>query len=141
MHSAGSDPTHAELHHEDSTAINLVEAEMDAASLRVKGVLQVLRTEAGPLILFGLAWAALGIIGITLKLGSAGWVVLALALLPAVALLQLTMWLDRVEAKPVWLLMRCVPWGAGPAIVGAGGVNAAPASSYGPGARAVLGGP
>jgi RsiW-degrading membrane proteinase PrsW (M82 family) len=126
---------------EDSTAIKLVEAEMDAASLRVKGVLQVLRTEAGPLILFGLAWAVLGIIGITITLGSAGWVVLALALLPAVALLQLTMWLDRVEAKPVWLLMRCVLWGAGPAIVGAGVVNAAVVASNGPRSAAMLSAP
>ncbi len=114
---------------------------MDAASLRVKGVLQVMRTEAGPLILFGLAWAALGIIGITVKLGSAGGVVLALALLPAVALLQLTMWLDRVEAKPVWLLMRCVLWGAGPAIVGASVVNAAVAASIGQRNAAMLSAP
>jgi RsiW-degrading membrane proteinase PrsW (M82 family) len=125
----------------DSTAIKLVEAEMDAASLRVTGVLQVLRTEAGPLILFGLGWAALGIIGIILKLGSAGWVVLALALLPAVALLQLTMWLDRVEAKPVWLLIRCVLWGAGPAIVGAGFVNTVVFVSNGPRSAAMLSAP
>jgi RsiW-degrading membrane proteinase PrsW (M82 family) len=126
---------------EDSTAIKLVEAEMDAASLRVKGALQVLRTEAGPLILFGLAWAALGVIGITIKLGSAGWVVLALALLPAVALLQLTMWLDRVEAKPVWLLMRCVLWGAGPAIVGAGIANTVVAAATGPRSAVMLSAP
>jgi RsiW-degrading membrane proteinase PrsW (M82 family) len=126
---------------EDSTAIKLVEAEMNAASLRVKGVLKVLRTEAGPLILFGLAWASLGIIGIIIKLGSAGWVVLALALLPAVALLQLTMWLDRVEAKPVWLLMRCVLWGAGPAIAGAGVVNAVVAASSGPRSAAMFSAP
>jgi RsiW-degrading membrane proteinase PrsW (M82 family) len=126
---------------EDSTAIKLVQAEMDAASLRVKGVLQVLRSEAGPLILFGLAWAGLGVIGITLKLGSVGWVVLALALLPALALLQLTMWLDRVEAKPVWLLMRCVLWGAGPAIIAAGLVNAVVAASIGPRSAATLSAP
>ena len=116
---------------ENSTAVKLVEAEMEASTLHVTGVLQVLRTEAGPLILFGVAWAALGIIGMILKLGSAGWVVLALALLPAVVLLQLTMWLDRVEAKPVWLLMRCVLWGAGPAIVGSSIVNVAVAASSG----------
>ena len=126
---------------EDSAAIKLVEAEMDAASLHVRGVLRVLRTEAGPLILFGLAWAALGFIGITLKLGSAGWAVLALALLPAAALLQLTMWLDRVETKPVWLLMRCVLWGAGPAIVGAGVVNTVVLASTGPRAAAVFSAP
>jgi len=126
---------------EDSTAIQLVEAEMDAASLREKGVLQVLRTEAGPLIVFGLGWALLGFIGITVKLGSAGWAVLALALLPAAALLQLTMWLDRVEAKPVWLLMRCVLWGAGPAAVASGLVNTAVAVSSGPRAAAMLSAP
>ncbi len=142
MHSAGSDPSRTELRlPEDPTAIRLVQAEMDAASLRVKGVLQVLRTEAGPLILFGLAWAVLGIIGIILKLGSAGWVVLALALLPAVALLQLTMWLDRVEAKPVWLLIRCVLWGAGPAIMGAGVVNLAVTAWHGHRAAATLSAP
>ena len=114
---------------------------MDAASLHAKGVLRVLRTEAGPLILFGLAWAALGIVGIIVKLGSAGWVVLALALLPAAALLQLTMWLDRVEAKPVWLLIRCVLWGAGPAIIGAGVVNAVVLASTGPQSAAILSAP
>ncbi|MBV8209319.1 MAG: PrsW family intramembrane metalloprotease [Burkholderiaceae bacterium] len=116
---------------ENATAIQLVEAEMDAASLHAKGVLRVLRTEAGPLILFGLAWAGLGITGIIVKLGSAGWLVLALALLPAAVLLQLTMWLDRVEAKPVWLLIRCVLWGAGPAIIGAGVVNSVVAAKIG----------
>jgi protease PrsW len=126
---------------DDSAAIKLVEAEMGAASLHAKGVLQTLRTEAGPLILFGLGWAALGIVGIILKLGSDGWVVLALALLPAAALLQLTMWLDRVEAKPVWLLMRCVLWGAGPAIIGAGLVNAAVLASIGPRTAATVSAP
>jgi RsiW-degrading membrane proteinase PrsW (M82 family) len=126
---------------EEATAIKLVEAEMDAATLRVTGVLRVLRTEAGPLILFGLAVAALGIFGIVLGLGPAGWVVLALALVPAVALLQLTMWLDRVEAKPVWLLMRCVLWGAGPATVGAGMVNTMVVASSGLRSAAILSAP
>jgi len=114
---------------------------MDAASLRAKGVLQVLRTEAGPLVLFGLGWAALGIIGIIAKLGWAGWAVLALALFPAAALLQVTMWLDRVEAKPVWLLIRCVLWGAGPAIVGAGVVNTVVAASVGQRGAMILSAP
>jgi RsiW-degrading membrane proteinase PrsW (M82 family) len=119
----------------------LVTEEMEATTLRERGMLKVLRVEAGPLILLGLGLTAVGVVHQVAPLGAAGWMVLALALFEGIALLQLSMWLDRVEVKPVWLLIRCALWGAGPAVLAAGVLNHMLAQAIGVRAVAMFGAP
>ena len=124
-----------------SHALALVTEDMEATSLHERGVLKTLRAEAGPLVLVTLGLALTGTFTEVRPYGSAGWMILALGGFEGIALLQFSMWLDRVEVKPVWLLIRCALWGAGPAIIASGMINHALIQVVGLRATATLSAP
>ena len=107
----------------DPRVSSLVTNEMESLVLHQGGLLRALRAEAGPLVIIGLALMVVTVALSIRSLGMASALVLALALVPGVSLLGVAMWLSRADPKPLWLLIRCVLWGAGPAIFVAGVIN------------------
>ena len=93
-----------------------------AVESRHRGVLSRLRQESGLLVVVALILTVASL-ALLLADGVQGLLVLALALLLAVPLLLLGLWLDRHEPEPAWLLFRCFVWGASVATLFAGLFN------------------
>jgi RsiW-degrading membrane proteinase PrsW (M82 family) len=95
---------------------------LHALESRHRGRLARLRHESGVLVVMAVI-LTLASLALLLADGVQGVLVLALALLPAIPLLMLGLWLDRHEPEPAWLLFRCFVWGASVATLVAGIVN------------------
>jgi RsiW-degrading membrane proteinase PrsW (M82 family) len=100
----------------------VVSRHLSAVESRHRGVLSRLRQESGLLVVVALVLTVASL-ALLLADGVQGLLVLALALLPAVPLLLLGLWLDRHEPEPAWLLFRCFVWGASVATLFAGLFN------------------
>lgn len=94
------------------------------ASLQAQheGVLRRMRVESGPVVLVATGLTVLDLSGVLFS-ASGGLLILSLALLPALPLLALGLWLDRHEPEPAWLLLRSFLWGACVATVISGLAN------------------
>lgn len=109
---------------------SLIRSHLEALSSSQRGTIQRLRYESGPLVIIGMALTGFELSGVLLG-SEAGGMILALALLPAIPILTLGLWLDRHEPEPAWLLYRSFLWGACVATVVAGIGNTLVASVLG----------
>lgn len=109
---------------------SLIRSHLEALSSTQQGAIQRLRYESGPLVIIGMALTGFELSGVLLGSG-AGGMILMLALLPAIPILTLGLWLDRNEPEPAWLLYRSFLWGACVATVVAGIGNTVVASVLG----------
>lgn len=73
--------------------------------------------------------------------GLPGILALVLAIIPAIPVALIGLWLDRNEPEPAWLLFRSFIWGAGIATIISGIINGAVTAIAGPDATALVSAP